>query len=178
MKINLEDIIYICKYHNLDKEYYKTLGIKKKQLNVILADLKKRGLYEQYNQLDEYEYDEIRKQEIRNKNANAYIVKEELKKEPEYVQETKEEYMPDNKLMDLNDYLFEELQRLNNRDLTQDQLNMEIKISKQIVSVSQTIINNASLLFQAKKHFDSQKVENNEVAPLLRLGDSNGKNIQ
>lgn len=58
-----------------------------------------------------------------------------------------------NKLTDLNDYLFEELENLMDKDLTQDELDREIKTAKQVVSVSQTIINNANLLLQAKKHF-------------------------
>lgn len=77
-----------------------------------------------------------------------------------------------NKLTDLNDYLFEQLERLNNDDLTQDELDKEIEISKQVVKVSQTIINNAQLLLQAKKHFDEVGTENSEIAPLLSLGDN------
>ena len=80
-----------------------------------------------------------------------------------------------NKLTDLNDYLFEQLERLNNDDLTQDELDKEIEISKQVVKVSQTIINNAQLLLQAKKHFDEVGEDNNNIAPLLRL--DNGKDI-
>lgn len=76
-----------------------------------------------------------------------------------------------NKLTDLNDYLFEQLERLNDDNLTQDELDRELEISKQVVKVSQTIINNAQLLLQAKKHFDEVGTENSEIAPLLSLGD-------
>lgn len=74
-----------------------------------------------------------------------------------------------NNLTDLNNYLFEELERIMDDDLSQEELDREIKVSKQVVSVSQTIINNANLLLQAKKHFDNQGNKNNEIAPLLRL---------
>lgn len=74
-----------------------------------------------------------------------------------------------NKLTDLNDYLFEELENLMDKDLTQEELDREIKISKQVVSVSQTIINNANLLLQAKKHFDREGANNGKIAPLLSL---------
>ncbi len=77
-----------------------------------------------------------------------------------------------NKLTDLNDYLFEELENLMDKDLTQDELDREIKTAKQVVSVSQTIINNANLLLQAKKHFDQVGIENSEIAPLLSLGEN------
>ena len=44
--------------------------------------------------------------------------------------------------------------------------------------MSQTIINNANLLLQAKKHIDSTKKENSSIAPLLSLGENNEqKNI-
>ncbi len=74
-----------------------------------------------------------------------------------------------NNLTDLNNYLFEELERIMDDDLSQEELDREIKVSKQVVNVSQTIINNANLLLQAKKHFDHQGSKNNEIAPLLRL---------
>ena len=78
-----------------------------------------------------------------------------------------------NKLTDLNDYLFEQLERLTDDDLTQDELDKEIEISKQVVKVSQTIINNENLLLQAKKHFDITGEDNKKVAPLLSLGEKN-----
>ena len=77
-----------------------------------------------------------------------------------------------NRLIDLNSYLFEELEILTNDSLTQDELEEEIRRSKQVVNVSQTIINNAQLLLQAKKHFDEVGTENSEIAPLLSLGDN------
>ena len=78
-----------------------------------------------------------------------------------------------NKLTDLNDYLFEELENLMDKDLTQEELDKELKTAKQVVNVAQTIINNANLLLQAKKHFDQTGEENNNIAPLLSLGGKN-----
>lgn len=75
-----------------------------------------------------------------------------------------------NKLTDLNNYLFEELERLMDDNLTQEELEREIKISKQVVNVSQTIINNANVLLQAKKHFDYVGTEASKTAPLLDVG--------
>ena len=80
-----------------------------------------------------------------------------------------------NTLLNLNDILFKQLERLTNDELTQDQLDMEIKTSKQVVSVSQTIINNASLLLNAKKHFDSTQNKNKNISKLLSLGEENEK---
>lgn len=59
-----------------------------------------------------------------------------------------------NKLMDLNNHLFEELERLNDEDLKDEELDKEINRSKAITDVAQTIINNGELMFKAQKHYD------------------------
>ena len=64
-----------------------------------------------------------------------------------------------NKLVDLNNYLFEELERLNNESVTEDEMQKEIERSKAITSISQTIINNAELVFKAQKHYDEYGIE-------------------
>ena len=59
-----------------------------------------------------------------------------------------------NKLTDLNDHLFEQLERLNDEDLTEEQLDKEILRSKAITNVAKPIIDNAQLLLDAQKHLD------------------------
>lgn len=61
-----------------------------------------------------------------------------------------------NNLQSLNNYLFEELERLNDdEELDNDEkLDKEIKRSKAITNVAQTIINNAELVLNAKKYSD------------------------
>ena len=56
-------------------------------------------------------------------------------------------------LNDLNNYLFEELERLNDtEELTTDEnLEKEIKRSKAITSVAQQIVNNANTILEAQK---------------------------
>lgn len=49
--------------------------------------------------------------------------------------------------------LFNQLESLMDDSLTKEEIDQKIKVSKQVVSVSQTIINNANLLLQAKKTF-------------------------
>lgn len=77
-----------------------------------------------------------------------------------------------NKLIDLNNYLFEQLERLNDDSLTIEELDREIKKSKEIVKVSQTIVNNADILLKAKKYFDENGISNEKI-PLLSLGEKN-----
>ena len=61
-----------------------------------------------------------------------------------------------NNLKDLNDYLFEELERLNDDEtlLSEDMLEKELKRSKAITQVSNQIVQNAKVILEAKKHCD------------------------
>ena len=59
-----------------------------------------------------------------------------------------------NKLTDLNDHLFAQLERLGDEDLTEDQLNKEIQRSKALTDVAKPIIANAQLMLDAQKHLD------------------------
>ena len=76
-----------------------------------------------------------------------------------------------NKLVDLNDHLFAQIERLDDEELTSEELEKEISRSKAITSVGQTIINNASLLLNAQKHFDEYGDRKN-APTLLRLDNS------
>lgn len=78
-----------------------------------------------------------------------------------------------NKLQDLNNHLFEELERLNDEELEGDKLEQELLRAKAITDVSQTIINNAELVFKAQKHYDEYGITYNKETILL--GESNEK---
>lgn len=56
-----------------------------------------------------------------------------------------------NKIQDLNDHLFAQLERLNDEDLTQEDLEKEIQRSKAVTAVSNQIINNAKLALDATR---------------------------
>lgn len=59
--------------------------------------------------------------------------------------------MARNTLGDLNNHLFEELERLNNEELAGEKLETELERAKAITSVAQQIISNANTILQAKK---------------------------
>ena len=61
-----------------------------------------------------------------------------------------------NDLKSLNDYLFEELERLNDNETLNedDNLEKEIKRSKAITQISNQIVQNAKVILDAKKHCD------------------------
>ena len=74
-----------------------------------------------------------------------------------------------NDLNSLNNYLFEELERLNDDEelKNEEKLNKELKRAKAISGVSTVIVNNAKLILDAKKYADEVGIKNeNEV---LRL---------
>jgi len=79
--------------------------------------------------------------------------------------------MTKNKLMDLNNHLFEQLERLNDDDLTTDQLEKEIGRSKAIGGVAQNIISNANLSLNAEKFKAEYGLEKQDVSQLLDSGD-------
>lgn len=56
-----------------------------------------------------------------------------------------------NKLSDLNNHLFEQLERLNNEDLVGDKLGEEILRARAVTSVAQQIIANGNLVLGAAK---------------------------
>lgn len=62
----------------------------------------------------------------------------------------KEIYMK-NKLTDLNNHLFYQLERLNDEDMSEEELNSEIKKAKAISDIADKIISNASLSLEAEK---------------------------
>lgn len=79
-----------------------------------------------------------------------------------------------NDLSSLNDYLFEELERLNDaEELSNDEaMEREIKRSKAITNVAQQIINNANTVLEAQKFVtDNGRIE----LPKMLLGNSNDK---
>ena len=72
-----------------------------------------------------------------------------------------------NTLTDLNNYLFETIERLNDEELTEEQLEKEIKRSEAVQKVAKTIIENGSLALQAKKHLDEYGKGDGVELPML-----------
>jgi hypothetical protein len=68
--------------------------------------------------------------------------------EPE-INNTEEKEMAKNKLLDLNDHLFERIEWLTDQDVKGNELTEEIKRTEAVVKVSEQIIKNADLIHRA-----------------------------
>ena len=76
-----------------------------------------------------------------------------------------------NKLVDLNNHLFEELERLNDEELKGEELEEERKRAKSIANIAQTIINNGELALKAVKHYD-EFGNKGDIPEILQIGDN------
>ncbi len=72
-----------------------------------------------------------------------------------------------NTLTDLNNYLFEQLERLQDDSLDESGLDKEIQRSEAVQKVAKTIIENGSLALQAKKHLDEYGQGDKVELPML-----------
>lgn len=72
-----------------------------------------------------------------------------------------------NTLTDLNNYLFEAIERINDDSLSDEALEKEIKRSETVQKIAKTIIDNGNLALQAKKHLDEYGQGDNVSLPML-----------
>lgn len=87
--------------------------------------------------------------------------------------------MPRNNLSDLNNHLFAALERLNEENITEKQIDAETKKAKAITAISGQIIKNASLCLNAVKligkgDIDFAELPDNFGLKKLKGGSSNG----
>ena len=78
-----------------------------------------------------------------------------------------------NTLADLNNHLFEQLERLNDEELTGDKLQEEIERGKAMQGIAQTIINNAELVMKATLRKQNDGTE----MPALLSGDKDNEKV-
>lgn len=73
-----------------------------------------------------------------------------------------------NSLTDVNNYLFEELERLNDDESLMDEENFkkEIQRAKAVSNICSTIVSNANLVLNARKYADELGINECEVLQL------------
>ena len=72
-----------------------------------------------------------------------------------------------NTLSDLNNYLFEQLERLNDDSLSEDELEREMKKTDAVVKVSEKIIKTGELAFRTMQHMDQYGYGSDRVIPAM-----------
>lgn len=74
-----------------------------------------------------------------------------------------------NTLSDLNNYLFEQLERLNDDSLTEEQVERELRKTDSIVKVSEKIIETGELAFKTMQHMDQYgyNAGDRQIPPML-----------
>ncbi|KKX28254.1 hypothetical protein [Rhizobium sp. LC145] len=72
-----------------------------------------------------------------------------------------------NKLVDLNNHLFAQLERLGDEELTAEQLEQEVKRTDAMVAVSTQILRNADLSVQAAKLVAEYGGNYEKVLPMI-----------
>jgi len=78
-----------------------------------------------------------------------------------------------NKLVDLNNHLFEQLERLNDDSLKGDNLKEELHRSKAMAHIATKIIDNGHLVVKASKTFDDTYDANRKLPKMLKGGENN-----
>ena len=92
---------------------------------------------------------------------NKYVKKENIAKGDKKMSKS-------NNLADLNNILFEQLEKLSNPDLKADELKEEIERSQAIAKVAAQIINTGSLVLKVKTMQDGDKIKiDNKDTPML-----------
>ncbi|OTN76761.1 hypothetical protein A5886_001840 [Enterococcus sp. 8G7_MSG3316] len=64
--------------------------------------------------------------------------------------------MPKNTLSDLNNFLFGQLERLDNPDMTHEELDAEIKRTSAMTDVAEKVIKNANTVLEAEKLYSGK----------------------
>ncbi len=72
-----------------------------------------------------------------------------------------------NRLADLNDHLFAQLERLGDEEMTQDALLREISRANAITGVAAAIVNNASLALKAQVAISESMVETQNMPAMF-----------
>ena len=73
-----------------------------------------------------------------------------------------------NRLGDLNNHLFAQLERLSDEDLTPEQIEIEVQRTDAVVSISDQIINNAELQLKGVKMIAEQGAHLRRDLPMLQ----------
>lgn len=73
-----------------------------------------------------------------------------------------------NTLSDLNNYLFESLERLMDDELSEEEMQKEITRSQAVTAVAETVIRNGELALKTMQHLNEYRTDG-RLAPVPRM---------
>lgn len=79
--------------------------------------------------------------------------------------------MAKNKLVDLNNHLFAQLERLSDEELKGEELKQEQERAKSVALISKNIIDNAKLTLEVVKVCNNDLTGNTEVPEILKFNE-------
>ena len=74
-----------------------------------------------------------------------------------------------NRLTDLNNHLFEQLERLNDEDLTEENLSKEIGRAKAMTEIANSIVSNAKVILDASKFLEDSGLSLSSPQETMKL---------
>lgn len=78
-ELSVEEQIYLCKYYDVDKDLKFTIGLDENEVKETIYKLKQNGLYDQYRNLDDEEYERIIKKEKAKRKDKICSILEKYK---------------------------------------------------------------------------------------------------
>lgn len=79
-----------------------------------------------------------------------------------------------NTLVDLNNHLFAQLERLDDESVKGEKLSEEIERAKAVSGIAKNVIENGRLVLSARQ-FQDEKLDDNVIVPRMLVGDGSGE---
>ncbi len=126
-ELSVEEQIYLCKYHDIDTSLDVSLGINKCEAEQILNKLKNNGMYEQYRNLSEEEYENIIHIENRKDKFDKILDKYNFENDSNKYYIIKDLFMIANKVKNTDDFKLKDIisQLAKNRKTTASSIENE-----------------------------------------------------
>lgn len=83
---------------------------------------------------------------------------------------SEKEIVMKNKLTDLNNHLFAQLERLSDEDLKPEALELELSRTRAVSAIAKDIISNGTLVLQAQKAVWDRNVDRENIPKMLEGG--------
>ena len=165
-ELSIENQIYLCKYHDIITDYdlRATMSISRKQADELIEKYKANGLYEQYKNLEEDQYEAIIKKRMEppKSNTDKMLEKYEFDTNKSGYKCLKEliEYLSINKKKSIVDGYQEVANNYKDKDEISVRNAIYRLVSKKKITLTQILKNETEWVGPDKKGFVAVKEEN------------------